>query len=393
MSPSCQLLGPTALAVQALMGIFVPLSLLYKRRRERPIRPWRIWLFDVSKQVVGQLFVHSLNVLISDVGSHRSSRNACVFYFLNILIDTTLGVALIYVILHTLTSLLSDTLHLQGFESGIYGDPPSFLYWMRQAVVYVSSLTTMKFLVLLILTWLPGLLTIGEWLLVWTHIGDGDSLEVIFVMGIFPIIMNILQFWFIDSIVKAHHKTDAATDPTAVHEPLIGVPPDDDDDDESAYVPHDIENPRPRSPLRSLSISKKLSSLDILSAEQKSFDARSSHSITDQHSYPPSLSSSLASISTRATSPKHVRKLKMANRRRNTTTLEIHAPSDFHSIHQPQPRIPQIASAARSLELEVRNPSVNDWTDSWDESGDWTDDGTTKTFESWNSTTTVHAMT
>lgn len=48
-------------------------------------------LFDVSKQVVGQLFVHGANILVSDVVAHHSSSNACVFYFLNILIDTTLG--------------------------------------------------------------------------------------------------------------------------------------------------------------------------------------------------------------------------------------------------------------------------------------------------------------
>lgn len=48
-------------------------------------------LFDVSKQVVGQMFVHGVNVLVSHLISHHSSANACVSYFLNILIDTTLG--------------------------------------------------------------------------------------------------------------------------------------------------------------------------------------------------------------------------------------------------------------------------------------------------------------
>lgn len=37
------------------------------------------------------MFVHGLNVLISDVVSRLSSDNACVLYFLNILVDTTLG--------------------------------------------------------------------------------------------------------------------------------------------------------------------------------------------------------------------------------------------------------------------------------------------------------------
>jgi hypothetical protein len=54
-------------------------------------------LFDVSKQVVGQMFVHGVNLLVSDLTAHRSGGgNACVFYFLNILIDTTLGDVLIH---------------------------------------------------------------------------------------------------------------------------------------------------------------------------------------------------------------------------------------------------------------------------------------------------------
>lgn len=90
------------------MGVLVISSLLFKRHREKPKRPWRIWcvyvfvatlsrahpryrLFDVSKQIVGQMFVHGVNVVVSDVGSTRTSGNACVYYFLNILLDTTLG--------------------------------------------------------------------------------------------------------------------------------------------------------------------------------------------------------------------------------------------------------------------------------------------------------------
>ena len=48
-------------------------------------------LFDVSKQVAGQLFVHGINLLVSGLVSHHTDGNACVSYFLNILIDTTFG--------------------------------------------------------------------------------------------------------------------------------------------------------------------------------------------------------------------------------------------------------------------------------------------------------------
>ncbi|ETW83650.1 hypothetical protein HETIRDRAFT_311686 [Heterobasidion irregulare TC 32-1] len=174
---SCQLLGPTALIVQGMMGIVVIASLLFKRQREKPKRPWRIWLFDVSKQIVGQMFVHGVNVFISDVGSHRSAGNACVFYFLNILLDTTIGVALIYLVLHIATWALAEKLMLKGFESGQYGSPPSFKFWIRQAAVYVFALTSMKLLVVALFALWPGIFKLGEWLLSW--LGNDDVLQVI----------------------------------------------------------------------------------------------------------------------------------------------------------------------------------------------------------------------
>ena len=79
----CRLLGPTALIVQAIsascqswsmlmtcsVGIVVISSLIIKRQLESRKRPWRIWLWDVGKQLVGQAVIHALNLLVSRVGS------------------------------------------------------------------------------------------------------------------------------------------------------------------------------------------------------------------------------------------------------------------------------------------------------------------------------------
>jgi hypothetical protein len=48
---------------------------------------------DISKQMLGQAFVHTLNVLLSSLGSIASegANNPCSLYFLNIAIDTTIG--------------------------------------------------------------------------------------------------------------------------------------------------------------------------------------------------------------------------------------------------------------------------------------------------------------
>lgn len=64
-APDCRLLDRFAISVQVLMGALALSSLVYKRHREKPRRPLKIWSFDVSKQVLGQLIVHILNILVS----------------------------------------------------------------------------------------------------------------------------------------------------------------------------------------------------------------------------------------------------------------------------------------------------------------------------------------
>lgn len=88
---NCQLFGFVSILTQLLMGVVVLVTLLYKRHQERPRRAWQIWMLDVSKQLTGQLFVHILNVMFSAVGTGQDGINPCSLYFLNILLDTTLG--------------------------------------------------------------------------------------------------------------------------------------------------------------------------------------------------------------------------------------------------------------------------------------------------------------
>jgi hypothetical protein len=110
----CQLLGPLAIGIQAVMGIVVLGSLLLKRQQESPKRPWRIWAADVSKQVIGQAFLHGSNLAISDLIARHSARESnpctlcrlapetkrqrlmCAPDFLNIMVDTTVGVLVLY---------------------------------------------------------------------------------------------------------------------------------------------------------------------------------------------------------------------------------------------------------------------------------------------------------
>jgi hypothetical protein len=109
----CHLLGPFALLVQGALGGLALLSLVWKRWRESPRRPLKIWSFDVSKQVVGSVLLHLANLFMSmlssgtfDVsnaplpgpsvvvqgdGQEKKIRpNPCSFYLLNLAIDVSL---------------------------------------------------------------------------------------------------------------------------------------------------------------------------------------------------------------------------------------------------------------------------------------------------------------
>lgn len=105
----CQLLGPFALIVQAALGGLALLSLVFKRWRERPRRPLKIWFFDVSKQVAGTFLLHLANLAMSmfssgsfDVTTTTADDlsatvqaddgrmpNPCSYYLLNLAIDVS----------------------------------------------------------------------------------------------------------------------------------------------------------------------------------------------------------------------------------------------------------------------------------------------------------------
>ncbi|EIW61555.1 uncharacterized protein TRAVEDRAFT_118048 [Trametes versicolor FP-101664 SS1] len=382
---SCRLLGPTALIVQGLMGVLVILSLVYKRHRESPKRPWRIWIFDVSKQVIGQMFVHGVNVLISDVVAHVSSGNACVLYFLNILLDTTFGVGIIYLVLHVTTYLFTVKCHLKGFETGVYGTPPRITYWLRQSAVYVFALTTMKLLVVALFAALPIIFDAAEWLL--TFLGPSDAAQVIFTMGLFPIMMNVIQFWLIDSIVKgsdSHSPLSLDADSSRGsddldREPLFRTSEDDSDDDDGLPARHDIENPRPISRSRSRDVNR-------LSGEPKSVSSGTTTVIPSgsstplpkpidtavaAHAYPPSQhtispgTSPSSSMSSSSASSSHSHSRSKGRRRSPPPPLSLRPPKALY------PNV-EISRTAPLEEPEIPRDEDEKW-DAWgdDDNEDW----------------------
>lgn len=213
--PECELLGPFALIVQGSMGLIAVLSLVYKRNQENPRRPWWIWFFDVSKQIVGSAGLHMLNLLMSIIFSQSGlpelDDNPCTWYFLNILVDTTLGVPVLWFflfILHTTAFRLG----VKDILSGEYGEPPKWSAFLKQAVLYLIAMCLMKCVLYLFFWWMPFIDDLGQFLISWT--GFDARVQVIFVMLVFPLIMNTIQYYLIDSIIQspAYEKVNSEPD-------------------------------------------------------------------------------------------------------------------------------------------------------------------------------------
>lgn len=225
----CKLLGSFAVFVQTALGALALLTLVYKRWRERPQRPIKVWAFDASKQVVGSILLHLANVVMamfsagqiqatiaksaaSAAGVDTEDKyqpNPCSWYLLNLAVDTTVGIVILIAILRILTIGASYTAlarPLESIESGCYGTPPRTTWWLKQCLIYFLGLMGMKSCVFLLFQLCPWLGRVGDWALRWTE--GNEAVQIAFVMFIFPLIMNGMQYYIIDTFIKNNKSSD-----------------------------------------------------------------------------------------------------------------------------------------------------------------------------------------
>ncbi|ORY11848.1 Vaculolar membrane protein-domain-containing protein [Clohesyomyces aquaticus] len=254
----CHLLGSYALMVQGFLGLLAVSSLVYKRWRETPRRPLKIWFFDVSKQVFGSVLLHLANILMSMLSSGKfdvaaktqatpqyagqddegKQPNPCSFYLLNLAIDTTIGIPILVLllkILHRVFLLTPLASPPESIRSGNYGQPPRATWWLKQSIIYFLGLFGMKLCVFLIFQLLPWIAWVGDWALRWTE--GNEAIQITFVMFVFPLIMNALQYWIIDGFIKDKGNTDGSR-AEGRYQGVGSVDEDEDEDDESWLERH-----------------------------------------------------------------------------------------------------------------------------------------------------------
>lgn len=89
----CSMVGFLGIMIQLVLGVLSFSVLIFKRIRQKPQRPWKIWIFDTSKQLVSQMMAHFMNLTISIALAYQdSSSDECLWYFTINVLDNTLGV-------------------------------------------------------------------------------------------------------------------------------------------------------------------------------------------------------------------------------------------------------------------------------------------------------------
>lgn len=123
--------------------------------------------------------------------------------------QTTLGIPILIILLRVFTGLVSYTRlgePAESIQSGNYGNPPKVWWWLKQSVIYFCGLFGMKTCVLIIFLTMPWISRVGDWALSWTE--GNERVQIVFVMMLFPLIMNALQYYIIDSFIKKQASPD-----------------------------------------------------------------------------------------------------------------------------------------------------------------------------------------
>lgn len=136
----------------------------------------------------------------------------CAWYGLSFLIDCTLGLFLAILCFRVVDTLANDYDWKYLKESGVYVGPEGYKAWLAQVFAWLCILTVTK-LVIYFFMWAfsQPLAAIGQ--LLFAPLQGNIRFELVFVMILFPGVLNVIYFWIADSYLKAKEAH------AGVHEP------------------------------------------------------------------------------------------------------------------------------------------------------------------------------
>lgn len=207
----CKLIsGYFATGLQVVLGLIAMSTLLYKRyviEADNP-RPYDTWLMDCSKQGVQSVFIHFSNIALAIIFANlpfdnsSASHDECAFYFITFVLDTFLGIHLIWLVLRGVRIVAISFGWQSVRDQGYYGTPPAFSWYIQQLYVFLGATAVSKFVIGLgMLMFRNDLDLLGTLLFKTFHMRPDTELTV--VMIICPCFLNAIQYWIQDNILMS----------------------------------------------------------------------------------------------------------------------------------------------------------------------------------------------
>eukprot|EP00659_Diplonema_papillatum_P006214 gene6214-9518_t len=206
--------------IQVILGVLAFSTLIFKWRMEAKgghgRRPGRVFALDTTKQCAGFFIAHVGNMVVASVLA-ESSVSPCVWYFVNIVFDTTVRVLFAFLMLRLVESIIRTyRLDPKGLlDFGDYGDLyvltcTSLRRWGLQLALWLGIVTTTVFLKGVIVYWFEApLADWGNWMLkpLERHTKEhGHDVELVIVMMIIPFVLCAMQLWVQDSFLRSRKR-------------------------------------------------------------------------------------------------------------------------------------------------------------------------------------------
>lgn len=166
-------------------------------------RTWKVWFFDTSKQALGALVIHFINILIAEF---FGGVDPCTQYIISFVLDSTMGLLIIYIGIKV-TQFFAVRRGCEFLVFGAYGRPkPRFRFWYYQTLVYIGIAVVAKICVTI-------LLQLNFWVkvqnfLLWPI--PNPEVEVTLVVLIIPFIINVIMFWVTDNFLTMDRSNQPA---------------------------------------------------------------------------------------------------------------------------------------------------------------------------------------
>ena len=206
----CELFGFVGYIVQGILAIAALLTLIIKRCQEKPKRPWKVWWFDVSKQVIAALVLHIVNLILSSwLTNEEDISDECVWYFVTLFLDCTLGAFLSYILMWVVDGI-AIVGNCKYIKSGLYFE--EYVKDGKRKFKLIKKMYFAQLTVWLVITIINKLLLLAFVKIAkkfWENFGNfiltpftNANVKLVVVMIIFPVILNALYFWVSDNILK-----------------------------------------------------------------------------------------------------------------------------------------------------------------------------------------------